>query len=309
MNHILRWKPFLGSHGRLEMAKAYFQLGKPRLTALVLGTTMAGYSLGAVSIDSSLLGITLLGTALSSMSAHAFNQWAEAPYDAQMTRTRQRPIPAAKLLPPQAALFGLGSGIAGVGLLATFCNSGSALLALSTIILYTAVYTPMKRISIRNTWIGSLVGAIPPAIGYAASGASLMSLNVLTLPGILFAWQFPHFCALSWNLKGDYVFGGYRMMSIQDPQKNTRTALLYSFLLPVICISSTVIGQTTAVFMYSSTLVNLPLIFASLLFHRDPNRNNARRVFLLSLVHLPVLMGLMLYHRREINKKRVLPQG
>lgn len=302
---VLRWRPHLGALGRLDTAKAYFQLGKPRLTALVLGTTMAGYSFGVGdSLDMTTLGMTLAGTGLSSMSAHAFNQWAEAPYDAQMLRTRQRPLPAGKLLPPQAFMFGLGTGIAGVGTLAAMCNFGAAGLALSTILLYAGVYTPMKRISPRNTWVGSLVGAFPPAIGYAAAGASMLSLDALVLPSVLFVWQFPHFCALSWNLKADYALGGYRMMSVQDPERNTRTALLYSFMLPGICTLSSLIGQTSMAFILTSSFVNIPLIVASILFYRQPSKKSARSLFLLSLLHLPILMALMLFHKETKKTKK-----
>jgi protoheme IX farnesyltransferase len=62
------------------------------------------------------------------------------------------------------------------------------------------VYTPMKRYHIGCTWVGALVGAIPPLMGYAALTGSLDS-GALVLATILFSWQFPHFNGLSWNLR------------------------------------------------------------------------------------------------------------
>merc|ERR1712062_877506 len=97
-------------------------------------------------------------------------------------------------------------------------------LAVTNLILYTSIYTPMKRLSILNTWAGSVVGAIPPVIGWVSATGTL-DVGALVLGGILYTWQFPHFNSLSWNLRPDYSRAGYRMMSVQDTELCKRLEL------------------------------------------------------------------------------------
>ena len=107
-----------------------------------------------------------------------------------------------------------------------FVNPTASILAVGNLVLYTSIYTPMKRLSILNTWVGSIVGAIPPIIGWVSATGTL-DFGALVLGGILFTWQFPHFNSLSWNLRPDYSRAGYRMMSVTDPELCKRVALRY----------------------------------------------------------------------------------
>ena len=107
-----------------------------------------------------------------------------------------------------------------------FVNPTASILAVGNLFLYTSIYTPMKRLSILNTWVGSIVGAIPPIIGWVSATGTL-DFGALVLGGILFTWQFPHFNSLSWNLRPDYSRAGYRMMSVTDPELCKRVALRY----------------------------------------------------------------------------------
>ena len=101
-------------------------------------------------------------------------------------------------------------------------------IGLANLFLYTTVYTPMKRLTVYNTWVGSVVGALPPLIGWVSASGGTLDPGAFVLAGILFAWQFPHFNALSWNLRPDYSKAGYRMMSVTDPGLCRRTTLRYS---------------------------------------------------------------------------------
>ena len=103
-------------------------------------------------------------------------------------------------------------------------NPVASMLTLANLFLYTSVYTPMKRLSIYNTWVGSIVGALPPIIGWVSATGTL-DIGALVLGGILYTWQFPHFNSLSWNLRPDYSRAGYRMMSVTDPGLCKRVAL------------------------------------------------------------------------------------
>merc|ERR1719266_2468702 len=113
-------------------------------------------------------------------------------------------------------------------------NPLTATLSLANLVLYTCIYTPMKRVSILNTWVGSVVGAVPPLIGWSAATGGLEP-GAFVLAGILFSWQFPHFNSLSWDLRPDYSRAGYRMMSVTHPDLCKRVALRYSIACMGLC--------------------------------------------------------------------------
>ncbi|KAJ3031761.1 UNVERIFIED_CONTAM: Protoheme IX farnesyltransferase, mitochondrial [Siphonaria sp. JEL0065] len=192
-------------------AGTYASLAKARLAALVVLTTMAGYAVAPMATTLPTLLATTAGTALCVASANSLNQWVEAPYDAQMKRTRTRVLVTHSVSGFHAFSFGVASGVAGFATLYGFVNPITAVLGLANIVLYAGVYTPLKRFSIYNTWIGALVGAIPPIMGWTACTGTL-DAGALFMGAILFAWQFPHFNALSWNLRPDYSKAGYHMM-------------------------------------------------------------------------------------------------
>ena len=177
-------------------------------------------------------------------------------------------------------------------------NPLTSCLGLANLVLYTCVYTPLKRVSIVNTWAGSVVGAIPPLMGWAACMGTLDS-GALVLAGILYAWQFAHFNALSWGLRGDYNRAGYKMMSVSHPALCRRVALRYSVAMVPICTLAPACDLTTWLFALDSLPVNLWLIYLAWRFHQDASYKTSRRLFHYTLLHLPLLMGLVL-----INKKR-----
>ena len=132
-------------------------------------TTLAGFYMGAPgTIDFSLLAPTLIGTALTSGSAASLNHFLEVPFDSQMKRTQDRPLVRGLITPFHAATFAFVSGVMGLTILATSVNLLTAFLGGMNLCLYSFIYTPMKRIHIANTWVGAIVGAIPPVMGFTA---------------------------------------------------------------------------------------------------------------------------------------------
>lgn len=277
-------------------------LSKSNLTVLVTLTAMAGYALcpTTLAVSTSLMSpvATLLaltaGTALCSAAANTINQLREVPYDAQMTRTRNRVLPSRTVSPLQAASFAGVASTAGVGLLATL-NPLTAALGLGNIVLYAFMYTPMKRTSIFNTWLGAVVGALPPLMGWAACTGTLhlaTDAPAWCLAALLFAWQFPHFNSLSHNLSSEYARGGYRMMSVLDPALNRRTSLRYSLaLLPICSVALPLSGAVLPLpYALASLPANLVLIHAAGKFWQKGDAGSARWCFWVSLVHLPAVM-------------------
>lgn len=281
-----------------ELPQLYKELVKAKLAGLVALTAMAGFAMAPGAISVPTLLYTTAGTALCIGSANAINQWIEIPYDAQMLRTRNRVLGRRSLSPFHAWAFGVTTGVLGTGLLATMVNPLTAALGALNIFIYTGIYTPMKRASIANTWAGAIVGGIPPLMGWAAVTNSL-DAGAWIIGAIVYAWQFPHFNSLAWNLRADYSKAGYRMMSVTDPKLNARVALRYSALMIPLCLSMPYLGLTSWWFALDSTVVNAAMLYGAVRFWRQSNEKNARQLFFGSLLNLPLVLALMILHKEN----------
>ncbi|XP_046909989.2 cytochrome c oxidase assembly factor 10 [Dermatophagoides farinae] len=277
----------------------YSKLAKIKLTGLVVLTTMAGFYMAIESsVNPTILASTLIGTALTSGSAAAWNHFLEVPFDSQMRRTQARPLVQGSLTPLHAATFATITGVAGLSILATYVNPLTALLGGINLCLYSFMYTPMKRVHIVNTWIGAIVGAIPPIMGFTAVN-NFIDLPSLLLGLILYSWQFPHFNALSWNMRHEYARAGYRMMSVTNPRLCQQTALRHSTLLLGYTAAMCATDMTHWSFGIDSLPFSLYLVYLSYRFQREPSSQTSRKLFLYSLIYLPVIMLLMVISKNR----------
>ncbi|KAI9726287.1 MAG: Protoheme IX farnesyltransferase, mitochondrial [Chrysothrix sp. TS-e1954] len=308
----------------------YVTLSKPRLTFLMVLTTTTAYSLFPVAVSPfasslSLSPLTLLnltiGTTLSSASANAFNMFLEPAHDAKMTRTRTRPLVRGLLTRRAAFIFATLAGISGVTLLYTGVNPTVAFLSASNITLYAAIYTPLKRISVINTWIGALVGSIPPLMGWAAAaGQSLPSsptfqallFDPISSPGgwllaaLLFAWQFPHFNALSHSIRHEYAAAGYRMLASVNPRRNALIALRYALAMFPICVGLSAVGVTSWSFVATSGVANGWLVREAWRFWRTEGAGGtARGLFWASNWHLAVVLVLAMVQKKGVWERLI----
>lgn len=285
-----------------ELVNLWLKLSKFRLTGLVVMTTMVGYTMSAVTFEPSILLATAVGTALTSASAAAMNQFLEVPFDSQMVRTRSRPLVLGQISSLHAVTFSAVTAAAGLGTLAVFVNPLTTTLGLINLVLYTSVYTPMKRSNILNTWVGSLVGAIPPVMGFTAASGCLTP-GALLLGGILYSWQFPHFNALSWNLRHDYARAGYRMMSVTRPELCLQTAFRHSILLSSYCLLACTpyFGLTSLWFALDTLPFNVYLIYLAYKFKCDPSASSSRTLFRYSLVYLPAIIMCMIIAKSSLE--------
>ncbi|KAF0025699.1 hypothetical protein F2P81_022580 [Scophthalmus maximus] len=217
----------------------------------------------------------------------------EVPFDSNMNRTKNRPLVRGQISPLHAVSFALACGVPGVALLTLAVNPLTGFLGALNIVLYTCCYTPLKRLSITNTWVGAVVGAIPPIMGWTAA-AGCLEPGALLLGGFLYSWQFPHFNALSWNLREDYSRGGYRMMSVTHPGMCRRVALRHSLALGGLAALAPALGVTTWTFPVVSLPINLYISLLAFRFYRQGDRGSARKLFFCSLWHLPMLLLLAL---------------
>ena len=271
------------------------ELVKARLSLLVLMTTLVGFLLGwRGPFNWVLLTATLLGTALCAGGASALNQWWERDVDSRMKRTRDRPLPASRMLPQDALLFGLFFSLSGIAILALFANQRSAFLAFITIAIYVLVYTPMKRISSLNTLVGAIPGALPPLIGWVAARGNY-NIEGCLLFATLWFWQMPHFLAIAWMYKDDYADGGFVMLTANDPEGRltSRQALLYSlFLVPVTLLPS-MLAFNSFVYFIGALALGLGFTAFAVRFVSQRNRTAARNLFFASIIYLPLLLGLL----------------
>ncbi|XP_059050133.1 protoheme IX farnesyltransferase, mitochondrial [Achroia grisella] len=272
-------------------------LSKFRLTSLVVMTSMAGYALAPAPFNFTTFALCAAGTGLVSAAANSINQYHEVPFDAQMSRTKNRVLVKGLLEPVHAISFAGVTSITGLSILYLGVNPVTAGLGAANLILYTSVYTPMKRMSILNTWVGSVVGAIPPLMGWVGCTGSL-DMGALVLGTILYSWQFPHFNALSWNLRPDYSRAGYRMMAVTDPALCRRVALRHTGIITATCLASPYLDVTNMWFALESLPLNIYFMYLAWQFYKNSDSSSSRKLFRFSLLHLPLLMLLML-----VNKK------
>ena len=279
--------------------KPYLELSKIRLTAMVLITTAVGFVLGSPGpLDYARLTWTILGTGLAGAGASALNQLLEIRRDALMRRTRGRPLPTGQISALHAALFAVATSLAGVAILNELVIPLTAFLGLANIVIYAAIYTPLKARSSLSTLVGAICGALPPIMGWTGATNSL-GLGGLLLGTILFLWQIPHFLALAWMLRDDYAKAGFRMLPLVDPQGHLTCLMivLYSLALLPLGLAVTFAGLAGSLFGAMSLVLGLGLLMLALELRRMKTPRNARRVFLASLIYLPLLMFFMVIDR------------
>lgn len=291
------WKP-TPSTDSSNLVQHYLKLSKIRLTMLVVVTTMAGYAVAPAPFEWTTFALSIAGTGLLSGAANAINQFHEVPFDAQMNRTKNRVIVCGRLTPLHSVLFACGASLTGISILYFGVNMLTATLGAANLLLYTSVYTPLKRISILNTWVGSIVGAIPPLMGWAACANSL-GPGAFLMAALLYSWQFPHFNALSWNLRPDYSRAGYRMMAVTDPALCRRVTLRHTIALQIFSTMAPILDTTNWWFLLESTPINLYFIYLAYQFYKDSSSATSRKLFRYSLIHLPLIMILFLLNKKK----------
>ena len=285
----------------LDRLRVYQDLSKFKLSVFVVSTAATGYVLGSGErVDWREMGVVSLGTFLCSASANAFNQVFEKTNDGKMARTMRRPLPAGRCSRAHALAFGVVSGIAGYVLLRTQCNALTANLGVANIAAYALCYTPMKQAHWINTWVGALVGAVPPLMGWAAARDAVEPAGLI-LAAALYFWQMPHFMALAFMARDDYVRGGYRMMSHplfdRSGRRVAAVALRNAAAMLPLGLAAVACGLATPPFAYEAGILAMPMALSSAVFYRRPNVANARRVFYGSLLYLPAFQVLAAAHR------------
>ena len=280
-------------------ASDFAALAKPRLNFLVVASAMAGYAMaGGEAWQVVPLVSTMVGTLLVAGGASAFNQVVERQADAAMRRTRTRPLPDGRLQPAEAFVFAGLISVIGCIILWAGANLLTATIALTTLVIYAAVYTPLKRLTSFSTVIGAIPGALPPMIGWAAVRDSL-SQGAWVLFGIVFLWQLPHFLAIAWMYREDYARAGFPMLPVIEPdgRSTARQAVGYTAALLPLSLAPALIGMAGPVYFGGALVLTLLFLALAGRFALTREVLDARRLFFGSILYLPLLWILMIADR------------
>jgi protoheme IX farnesyltransferase len=276
----------------------YFTLTKPEVNLLILMTTSAGYYLASRG-PFHVLGLlnTLIGTLLVASGTATLNQWFERVWDGQMRRTASRPLPAGRLAAAEAFWFGMLLSVAGGLYLAFAVNTLSALLAISTLLSYLFIYTPLKRKTPLCTLLGAFPGAMPTLIGWAGASAGI-NRNAWLLFGILFLWQFPHFLAIALMYRDDYARAGYRMLPRFDLDSRFTRAEIFGFTVALVAVTMLPLaGQCSPVYLLTVLLAGCYMLYHVSNLMKSTSTVMARKVVHASVLYLPVVLVMMMVYK------------
>jgi protoheme IX farnesyltransferase len=276
-----------------QLVGDYFTLTKPRVQLLLLLTTVCTMEV-AGSPSLGLILLTLLGGALSAGGAGAINHWYDRDIDLLMARTANRPVPAGRISPRAALIFGISLGVLSFAELSLTVNVLAASLALSGFLGYVFVYTLwLKRATPQNIVIGGAAGAVPPLVGWAAVTGSF-GPAALYLFAIVFYWTPPHFWALSLLMKDEYAKVGVPMLPVVRGEDETRRQItLYSVLLVAITFLPFAGRLFDGLYALAAGVLGAIFLTFAIRLQRRPDRRAALRLYLYSLLYLALLFGAM----------------
>lgn len=288
--------PQLRGGARLsQVARDYIALTKPRVVVLLEVITVCSMVMAARGWPGlGLVAATVAGGWLAAGGAHAINCWFDRDIDASMGRTRTRPIPAGRVEPASALVFGLTLGVAAFALLSLAVNLLAAALAIAAMLFYVLVYTMwLKRSSMQNIVVGGAAGAFPPLVGWAAVQGRV-TLTALFLFAVVFYWTPPHFWALALLIRRDYAAATVPMLPVVVGERETRRQiLLYTAILVLVTVMPLLAGSFGRVYLGGAAVLDAGFLGAAVLAVHDPSARAARRVFYYSMLYLALLFAFM----------------
>ncbi len=276
-----------------QLVGDYLELTKPKVQSLLLLTTIATmYVAGDPS--ALLVALTCLGGYLSAGGAGAINHYVDRDIDALMHRTAGRPLPAGRIAPRSALLFGCTLALLSLLELSLLVNPLAAALSFAGFLGYVFVYTLwLKRRTPQNIVIGGAAGAVPPLVGWAAVTGTVSGTAVM-LFFIVFFWTPPHFWSLSLLMKDEYAKVGVPMLPVVRGEQETRKQiLLYAVLLYAVTQLPFCAGGFGVIYLVASLTLGLGFIAGAVHLYRRADRRSALHLYLYSLAYLALLFAAM----------------
>jgi heme o synthase len=276
----------------MAAARDYVSLLKLRIV-LLLDATAVGVMIPAAQGHPRLVAVlaVVVGGTLAAGGAHAINCWFDRDIDAEMTRTRRRPLPAGRMTPWHALAIGIGMNILAFAVLWAGANLLAAALALAGTLIYVFVYTIwLKRNTPQNIVIGGAAGAVPPLVGWAAATGHL-DLTALALFGVIFFWTPPHFWALAQMIKSDYARANIPMLPVVGGDRSAkRQSIVYAVLTAGVSVIPFFTGKAGAIYLAGAVVLGLGLVAITVLDLEG--RRWTRRVFTYSITYMALLFVL-----------------
>ncbi|HEY3884204.1 MAG TPA: heme o synthase [Vicinamibacterales bacterium] len=277
-------------------ARDFVALMKPRVNVLVVASTLAGYAMaGGEALGVVRICALLAGTFFVAGGAAAFNQVLERDLDARMRRTRMRPMADQRLQPAEGAMYASVLALTGLVVIVAATNILAAAVALATLVVYVAIYTPLKRRTSFSTVVGAIPGALPPIIGWAAAENALPA-PAWTLFAIMFLWQLPHFLAIAWMYREDYARAAFPMLPVLEPDGRStgRQSVVYAAALLPVSLAPMLLHVTGRLYFAGALVLGLGFLAITIRFALTRSARDARRVFFSSILYLPLLWILMI---------------
>jgi protoheme IX farnesyltransferase len=287
----------------------YATLFKLRVSTMVVITAGAGFYLGSLrsGISPFHAGLiqALVGIAVVTCGSSALNQALERKTDLLMRRTANRPMAAGRIGFAHGLILGFAAIFLGSLYLAYMTNPLTGTLTLITAIGYVAIYTPLKRVTTVNTFIGAFPGALPPLLGWTAA-RGVIEWPAVALFAILFVWQFPHFMAIGWMYREEYARAGIRLTpTLANTAYAARSTVIQSLFYAVLMIPVTLwtvsLGIAGYAYAVAATVLGLGYLWYTIRFARiirDPDapasRQYARDLLRASVIYLPLLLAAMM---------------
>lgn len=274
-----------------QKAKAYVELTKMRLSLLVSFSSAFGYTLAMGGrVDWMQFTMLFIGGFLISGASCTINQVWEKDLDKLMKRTQSRPLPTGRLSNTESLWFAAILAAIGLYVLMIYTNWLTVGLATLSMILYSFVYTPLKRVGPVAVFVGAIPGALPPLLGWTAATGDI-SHAAMIIFGIQFIWQFPHFWAIAWVADEDYKRAGFKLLPVKG-EKDLKTAfqiMTYTlFLIPMglMPMYFGLTGKNSAVVV---TICGVLFLASTIKLMRDPSRKSALRIMFGSFLYLPIV--------------------
>ena len=274
----------------MSTLKIVFQLTKFRLSFLVSFSAIFGFVLASDSFR--ILDLLILGLSgyLVTASSVINNQILEMDLDKKMDRTKKRPLPTNKISKKNSLIISLIFMFFGLFLMLFFFNMIACLLSLVSLILYTFVYTPLKRVGPIAVFVGAIPGALPPLIGWVAFSGEI-TIEAIIIFSIQFIWQFPHFWAIAWIYHDDYKKVGFKLLPSKG-EKNFNTALnimTYTLFLIPLGLLPTIFGITGIVSGAIAVLCAILFLAQTFKLFKDYSRSSALKIMFGSFIYLPIV--------------------
>lgn len=276
----------------IDKLSGYYELTKPGITYTILASMLIGFLMGSAGqLDMVLMLHAALGTYLIAGGTAAYNMVLERNLDGLMRRTSKRPLPSNRLTVKEGAVFSISFIAGGLLYLSIVVNPVAGMVSLATTVIYLHIYTPLKRISALNVYVGAIPGALPVVGGWAAATGTVFEHGMWILFGIIYCWQIPHVMAIAWVARDDYEHAGFKMLPKNDPHGYKASLWI---IVPLLILFPTVyklyvMELVSWLYLSGALLVTLGFLYYGIRFTISRNVPAARSLMFASFAYLPLV--------------------